>query len=78
VTEPNDELLREYFGLLSRVTASYREIVHLDEKRAIRGSAPLRGPEVALGEVPRERASRWPSFLEGRFTATTRVGQVET
>jgi len=22
---------------------------------------------VALGEMPRERASRWPSFLEGRL-----------
>jgi hypothetical protein len=22
---------------------------------------------VALGEVPREQASRWPSFLEGRL-----------
>jgi hypothetical protein len=23
------------------------------------------GPQVALGEIPLERASRWPSFLEG-------------
>jgi hypothetical protein len=27
--------------------------------------------EVALGELPRERASRWPSFLEGRISGAS-------